>query len=118
MYDTSPEPSPRIEVSELAGLELQSLNPVSADDPQIPSGPVLRHTLYSSEASVLSVAADAHYIYAGAQTGQIFVWEKTYLKLKTTLTGHTGSVLTLETYQEKSWLFSASGEPYVPSIMY
>ena len=57
---------------------------------------------------MLSIAADASYIYSGTQAKVIFVWERRNYRLKATLSGHTGSVLALETSEEMKWLFSAS----------
>jgi len=37
------------------------------------------------------------------------VWDKHTFTLKTSLRGHTGSILALELAVEKGWLFSASG---------
>jgi len=37
------------------------------------------------------------------------VWDKHTFTLKTSLRGHTGSILALELAEEKGWLFSASG---------
>ncbi|KZS99837.1 uncharacterized protein LAESUDRAFT_732836 [Laetiporus sulphureus 93-53] len=72
--------------------------------------PKLFHTLHQEQNSVLSLAADASHVYSGSPTGDISVWDKHMLKLKTSLRGHTGSVLTLEYTSDKEWLFSASGE--------
>ena len=43
----------------------------------------------------------------GSETRE--VWDKATFKLKTTLRGHTASVLALEYAPEEKWLFSASG---------
>ncbi|CCM00624.1 uncharacterized protein FIBRA_02660 [Fibroporia radiculosa] len=76
--------------------------------------PTLFHTLRQDEQhSVLSLAADASHIYNGSQSGDICVWDKRTLKLKTTLKGHTGSILALEYAADKEWLFSASGDSTV-----
>lgn len=37
------------------------------------------------------------------------VWDKQSYTLKTSLQGHTGSILALELVEQKGWLFSASG---------
>jgi di- and tripeptidase len=71
---------------------------------------VLVHALHHPQTSILSVAADDRHIYSGSQAKGIYVWERKVLKIKATLSGHTGSVLVLETHSEKNWLFSASGE--------
>ncbi|KZT09086.1 Zn-dependent exopeptidase [Laetiporus sulphureus 93-53] len=72
--------------------------------------PKLFHTLRQEQNSVLSLAADASHVYSGSPTGDISVWDKHTLKLKTSLRGHTGSVLALEYAPDKEWLFSASGD--------
>jgi len=72
--------------------------------------PVLRHVLQHDKTSILSIAADGRYIYSGSQARDIFVWNRKSLRITATLEGHTGSVLALETCEEKEWLFSASGE--------
>jgi di- and tripeptidase len=66
---------------------------------------VLQH----DRTSILSIAADGTNIYSGSQGKDIFVWDRKSLMIKATLEGHTGSVLVLETCEEKKWLFSASG---------
>ncbi|PCH40332.1 glutathione degradosome [Wolfiporia cocos MD-104 SS10] len=75
--------------------------------------PRLYHTLRQEHNSVLSVAADTNHIYSGSQGEAILVWDKRTLKLKTTLRGHTGSILALEYAPDKEWLFSASGDSTV-----
>lgn len=57
--------------------------------------------------------ADAEHIYAGGQCQDISVWSKRTCTLKTSLRGHTGSILALELAEEKRWLFSASGDSTV-----
>ena len=71
---------------------------------------MLLHVLQHDRTSILSIAADGRYIYSGSQARDIFVWDRTSLRIKATLRGHTGSVLALETCEEKKWLFSASGD--------
>ena len=71
---------------------------------------VLRHVLQHERTSILSIAADGRYIYSGSQARDIFVWDRQSLRIEATLEGHTGSVLALETCEERKWLFSASGE--------
>lgn len=88
--------------------------------------PHLFHSLYHKTNSVLSLCADEKYIYSGSQGDDILVclickllprrssngcqvWDKSSFSLKTTLRGHTGSVLALEHAPERKWLFSASG---------
>lgn len=75
--------------------------------------PVLLHELQHDQTSILSIAADGRYIYSGSQARDIFVWDRISLRIKATLRGHTGSVLALETCEEKKWLFSASGDSTV-----
>lgn len=41
------------------------------------------------------------------------VWDRQAFNVKTTLRGHTGSVLALEIAREKKWLFSSSGDSTV-----
>ena len=36
------------------------------------------------------------------------VWDRLTFQIKTTLTGHTGSVLALEIARDREWLFSSS----------
>ncbi|KAK7689745.1 hypothetical protein QCA50_006384 [Cerrena zonata] len=75
--------------------------------------PHLFHSLYHKTNSVLSLCADDKYIYSGSQGDDILVWDKSTFSLKTTLRGHTGSVLALEYAPERRWLFSASGDSTV-----
>ncbi|KAI6129690.1 glutathione degradosome [Pisolithus croceorrhizus] len=63
--------------------------------PSLPS-PLLVHSLGDENRSVLSL-----------------VWSKETCTLKTSLRGHTGSILALELAEEKRWLFSASGDSTV-----
>ncbi|GBE85255.1 Probable di- and tripeptidase [Sparassis crispa] len=79
------------------------LNPISKP-------PRLFHSLSQEQNSVLSLAADAEHIYSGSQGEVISVWDKQTFTLKTTLQGHTGSILVLEYAADKQWLFSASGD--------
>ncbi|KAM5533124.1 hypothetical protein V8D89_013172 [Ganoderma adspersum] len=72
--------------------------------------PKLFHALHQEHSSVLSLAADDRNIYAGSQDGQISVWDKYTFKLRAVLSGHNGSILTLEYAPDKHWLFSASGD--------
>ncbi|KAH9829631.1 Zn-dependent exopeptidase [Rhodofomes roseus] len=72
--------------------------------------PRLFHTLRQECNSVLSLAADPSHLFSGGPTGDISVWDKDTLKLKATLSGHTGSILALEYAADKEWLFSASGD--------
>jgi di- and tripeptidase len=72
--------------------------------------------------------ANAHHIFTGGQGQDIAVcagvyqlsyypdvailskvWDRHTFTLKTSLLGHTGSILALELAEEKGWLFSASG---------
>lgn len=71
------------------------------------------HTLYTEKSSVLSVAADENYIYSGSQNCNILVWDRFTFSLKTSLLGHTGSVLCLEVAKDRKWLFSSSGDSTV-----
>lgn len=92
--------------------------------------PTLHHSLQQKNSSVLCLAADSRHIYSGSQGYDVNVsrndisvaatmchseplsrkvWDKTSFKLKTTLRGHTASVLALEYDPEEKWLFSASG---------
>ena len=89
--------------------------------------PLLHHSLQQKGSSVLCLAADSYHIYSGSQgydinvshrgmSGRVptsvlsvQVWDKATFKLKTTLRGHTASVLALEYAPEEKWLFSASG---------
>ncbi|KIP03740.1 hypothetical protein PHLGIDRAFT_77079 [Phlebiopsis gigantea 11061_1 CR5-6] len=78
--------------------------------------PTLYHSLHQENNSVLSVAADENHIYSGSQGDGISVWCKRTFRLKTTLRGHTGSVLALEYAPEQRWLFSASGTVLISAI--
>lgn len=109
MYETSPESSPKMEPSDIAQHETYDIDVETS----IFSNPELLHTLHYKEASVLSIAADASYIYSGSQAKDIFVWDRRNFQLKATLSGHTESVLALETSEERGWLFSASGDSTV-----
>ncbi|KAF8908992.1 hypothetical protein CPB84DRAFT_1673831 [Gymnopilus junonius] len=71
--------------------------------------PLLVHSLHESRSSVLSLAANEEYIFSGNQNKDISVWDKKTFQLKSTLRGHTGSVLDLEYAKDKKWLFSSSG---------
>ncbi|KAH0832219.1 glutathione degradosome [Lanmaoa asiatica] len=73
------------------------------------SSPRLLHSLGDENKSVLSLTADARHIFVGGQCQDISVWDKQSYTLKTSLRGHTGSILTLELVEHKKWLFSASG---------
>jgi WD40 repeat protein len=85
-------------------------DPVDATHPSNTStaDPVLLHSLHHEKTSILSIAADARHIYSGSQAQDIYVWDRRLLKITKTLSGHTGSVLVLETCESKHWLFSAS----------
>ncbi|KAI0345693.1 Zn-dependent exopeptidase [Trametopsis cervina] len=72
--------------------------------------PMLYHSLQQKNSSVLALAADDNYIYSGSQGDDISVWDKRSFTLKTTLCGHTASVLALEYAPERQWLLSASGD--------
>ncbi|KAA1473719.1 Zn-dependent exopeptidase [Dentipellis sp. KUC8613] len=72
--------------------------------------PALIHTLHQDKSSVLSIIADERYIYSGSQCQDISVWDNRSYALKTTLRGHTGSVLALEYAPDKHWLLSSSGD--------
>jgi di- and tripeptidase len=72
--------------------------------------PVLLHALHHEKTSILSIDADGRYIYSGSQAHDIYVWDRKTLTLKAALSGHTGSVLALQTFEPKNWLFSASGK--------
>ncbi|KAH7885115.1 hypothetical protein F5I97DRAFT_1810763 [Phlebopus sp. FC_14] len=84
----------------------------SVSKPAAPSlsPPRLLHSLGDENRSVLSLIADSHHIFVGGQCQDISVWDKRSYTLKTSLRGHTGSILALELSEEKQWLFSASGE--------
>ncbi|KAF8574208.1 Zn-dependent exopeptidase [Ramaria rubella] len=76
--------------------------------------PRLTHTLHHQQkSSVLSLAADERHIFSGCQTADIYVWDRSTFQVKTTLHGHTGSVLALEIAHEKEWLFSSSSDSTV-----
>ncbi|KAG6909272.1 hypothetical protein DXG01_001334 [Tephrocybe rancida] len=75
--------------------------------------PPLLHSLHELRSSVLSLASNSEHIFSGSQTQDISVWEKQTFTLKSTLRGHTGSVLALELAKEKDWLFSSSGDSTV-----
>lgn len=100
-----------------------SPKPAAPRDIDIP----LMHTLHTELSSVLSVTADEKHIFSGSQGYDIFVshnflrhatrrlifyevWDRCTFTAKTTLRGHTGSVLALELAREKEWLISSSGE--------
>lgn len=58
-------------------------------------------------AMTFSYVLDPSYYHDDADPSK--VWDKTTFTLKTTLKGHTASVLALEYAPDKRWLFSASG---------
>ncbi|KAI0088477.1 Zn-dependent exopeptidase [Irpex rosettiformis] len=72
--------------------------------------PMLFHSLQQEKSSVLALSADENYIYSGSQGHDISVWDKRTFTLKTTLRGHTASVLALEYAPDRQWLFSVSGD--------
>ncbi|KAG1834186.1 hypothetical protein EV424DRAFT_1363232 [Suillus variegatus] len=75
--------------------------------------PRLLHSLGDENKSVLSLMANADHIFTGGQGQDIAVWDRHKFTLKTSLRGHTGSILALEHAEEKGWLFSASGDSTV-----
>ncbi|KIJ14910.1 hypothetical protein PAXINDRAFT_12180 [Paxillus involutus ATCC 200175] len=75
--------------------------------------PRLLHSLGDENKSVLSLIADSLHIFAGGQCQDISVWDKQSYTLKTSLRGHTGSILALELAEDRHWLFSASGDSTV-----
>ncbi|THH19346.1 hypothetical protein EW146_g1817 [Bondarzewia mesenterica] len=80
--------------------------------------PKLVHTLQQAHNSVLSLSTDEKHIYSGSQSQDISVWCRQTFKLKTTLRGHTGSVLALEYAPDKRWLFSASVHSHQVTALY
>ncbi|KAF5327950.1 hypothetical protein D9758_016773 [Tetrapyrgos nigripes] len=72
--------------------------------------PKLLHSLHELESSVLSLAANDVYIFSGSQNEHILVWDKKTFQLKTTLRGHTGSILALVYAEDRKWLLSSSGD--------
>ncbi|KAG9315550.1 glutathione degradosome [Chiua virens] len=78
-----------------------------------PSSPRLLHSLGDVNKSVLSLMADDRHIFVGGQCQDISVWDKQSYTLKTSLRGHTGSILALELAEQRQWLFSASGDSTV-----
>ncbi|KAK7441816.1 hypothetical protein VKT23_016478 [Stygiomarasmius scandens] len=99
--------------SEFVGAEFQSTvsHPSLGRDLQFDgSVPSLLHSLHELDSSVLSLAANDTYIFSGSQNEHILVWDKRTFQLKTTLRGHTGSVLALVYAEDKNWLFSSSGD--------
>ncbi|KAK2459641.1 hypothetical protein APHAL10511_008286 [Amanita phalloides] len=88
-------------------------NPSLSRELQSENSAPLLHSLRESRGSVLSLAADDDYIYAGTQRQDILVWNKINLALQHSLCGHKGSVLALEYAQDKKWLFSAGGDSTV-----
>ncbi|KAL4080831.1 hypothetical protein J3A83DRAFT_4153384 [Scleroderma citrinum] len=93
-------------------LTFSSTASVSNPVPSLPS-PALVHSLGDENRSVLSLVADTDHVYVGGQCQDISVWSKRSYTLKTSLRGHTGSILALELAEEKLWLFSASGDSTV-----
>lgn len=83
---------------------------VSRPIPSAAPSPRLLHSLGDEHRSVLSLMANADHIFTGGQGQDIAVWDKHTFTLKTSLRGHTGSILALELAEEKGWLFSASGD--------
>ena|ERR1700691_4190377 len=102
---------------------------VSRDLNSAASIPRLSHSLHDPN-SVLSLSADTDHIFTGSQCFDISVsisralfklpshaltkkylkvWDKKSFTYKTSLVGHTGSILALEYAEDKKWLFSSSG---------
>ncbi|KAG6372816.1 hypothetical protein JVT61DRAFT_7223 [Boletus reticuloceps] len=77
------------------------------------SSPRLLHSLRDENQSILSLMADDRHIFVGGQCQDISVWDKQSYTLRTSLRGHTGSILALELAEHKQWLFSASGDSTV-----
>ncbi|KAH8077043.1 Zn-dependent exopeptidase [Cristinia sonorae] len=96
-------------------IQLNQLRSASLSRPLDPANenPALAHSLYQKCSSVLSLAADDQNIYSGSQADDILVWDKATFTLKSTLQGHTGSVLALQYAPDRKWLFSASGDSSV-----
>jgi WD40 repeat protein len=120
MYDTSSEPSPRIKCTcchsktfPLSSSPAYAVTALTYFDGHLETEtvpPALLHALHHDKTSILSIAADGRYIYSGSQAHEIYVWDRKTLTLKASLSGHTGSVLALQTFEPKDWLFSASGK--------
>lgn len=74
--------------------------------------PVLSHLLNVGNGTVLSLAADEKYVYAGCQSAdnEITVFSRSSLQPLYRLLGHQGSVLALLIVEEKKWLVSSSSE--------
>ncbi|AFR95888.2 di- and tripeptidase [Cryptococcus neoformans C23] len=72
--------------------------------------PVLSHLLNVGNGTVLSLAADEKYVYAGCQSAdnEITVFSRSSLQPLYRLLGHQGSVLALLIVEEKKWLVSSS----------
>jgi di- and tripeptidase len=85
---------------------------VSRDLNSAASIPRLSHSLHDPN-SVLSLSADTDHIFTGSQCFDISVWDKKSFTYKTSLVGHTGSILALEYAEDKKWLFSSSGDSSV-----
>ncbi|WWC90915.1 uncharacterized protein L201_005853 [Kwoniella dendrophila CBS 6074] len=72
--------------------------------------PALTHLLSVGNGRVLSITADAKFIYAGCQSkdNEITVFSRASLQPMYRLMGHEGSVLALLVIEERKWLISAS----------
>ncbi|WFD47185.1 hypothetical protein GLX27_001833 [Malassezia furfur] len=73
------------------------------------------HTITFNDTSVLAVAVDQErgLLFAGTQSGTIFVWNLVTQQPYAQLVGHTRSVLALTFAQNEGWLFSASSDSTV-----
>jgi di- and tripeptidase len=124
-------------VPALLTTDIPSAASVSRDLNSVASLPRLSHSLHDPN-SVLSLSADADHIFTGSQCFDISVtifrallrrlacpdlvnlqvWDKKSFIYKTSLVGHTGSILALEYAEDKKWLFSSSGSGHLDSVIH
>lgn len=73
------------------------------------------HTVTFNDTSILAVAVDQEHglLFAGTQSGTIFVWNLISQQPYAQLVGHTRSVLALVLAKKEGWLFSASSDSTV-----
>ncbi|OZJ03237.1 hypothetical protein BZG36_03438 [Bifiguratus adelaidae] len=77
---------------------------------QLKPPPRCVHTIGQKDQSVLSLAANEHYVFSGSQGGNIYIWDLATFTLCGQLEGHQGSVLGLTISPDTKKLFSSSGD--------
>src|SRR5271170_7265264 len=97
--------------------------------------PRLVHSLHQKNTSILCISTSRNHIFSASQYDHISVrpcyfvdfvslwmsdqvWSKDTFTLKSTLRGHTKSVLALENAEDKNWLFSSSGKKCISFLCF